>query len=83
MKNGVMEQEARQILNVAPKATEVEVAEAAERLHAMNDPAKGGSAYLQAKINHAKAALVAPPEPPAADAKAEAPKPDEKPADGK
>ena len=32
----------------------------------MNDPAKGGSAYLQAKITNARNALVAPPEEPAA-----------------
>lgn len=86
MRGGVMEQEARQILNVAPKATEAEVVEAADRLHAMNDPAKGGSAYLQTKINNARAALVVPPEaPPAADAgaKPDASKPEAGKADGK
>ena len=39
----------------------------------MNDPAKGGSAYLQAKVTNARDALVAPPEPPPAQ---EPPKPE-------
>lgn len=45
------------ILNVTPKASEAEVAEAHERLVAMNDPAKGGSKYLQTKIANAHDAL--------------------------
>ena len=49
--------------------------QAAERLISMNDPAKGGSAYLQAKITNARNALVAPPEEPAA-AAPEPPKPE-------
>ena len=37
--------------------------QAHERLTAMNDPAKGGSAYLQQKVTAARDALVeAPPE---------------------
>ena len=83
-KNSAVEAEARQILNVKPKATEAEVQEvcagapttryvlpprlspqASERLTQMNDPEKGGSAYLQAKIAFARDALIKkkPPEP--------------------
>ena len=54
--------EARMILNVKPKATPEEVVEAADRLVGMNDPAKGGSKYLNTIIGHARAALVKPPE---------------------
>ena len=35
--------------------------QAHERLVAMNDPDKGGSAYLQQKIGNARDALIAPP----------------------
>ena len=72
--------EARAILNIKPKASAEEVREAAERLAAMNDPAKGGSEYLRAKIHNARDALLkeeAPPKPPSDDANA-APK-DEQP----
>ena len=61
------------ILNVKPKATAEEVREAAEKLAAMNDPAKGGSEYLRAKIHNARDALLkeeAPPKPPSDDANA-------------
>ena len=50
--------------------------EAAERLAAMNDPAKGGSEYLRAKIHNARDALLmeeAPPKPPSDDARAPCP----------
>ena len=50
--------EARAILNIKPKASAEEVREAAERLAAMNDPAKGGSEYLRAKIHNARDALL-------------------------
>jgi len=65
--SGIAEMEARMILNVKPKATEAEIAEAHEKLMAMNDPAKGGSEYLQKKIIAARNALIAersPPPPP-------------------
>ena len=65
--------EARAILNIKPKASAEEVREAAERLAAMNDPAKGGSEYLRAKIHNARDALLkeeAPPKPPSDDANA-------------
>uniref|UniRef100_A0A7S3S8R3 Mitochondrial import inner membrane translocase subunit TIM16 n=1 Tax=Strombidinopsis acuminata TaxID=141414 RepID=A0A7S3S8R3_9SPIT len=55
-----IEAEARQILNVGPKATREEVLEAAERLRTMNDPSKGGSSYLQDKITFARDALAKP-----------------------
>ena len=38
----------------------------------MNDPAKGGSEYLQQKISNARDSLVAPPEP--SSSSSEAPK---------
>merc|ERR1711924_481952 len=55
------EAEARMILNVKPKATEEEVAAAAESLLKMNDPEKGGSEYLQYKIRNARDSIVVPP----------------------
>jgi len=58
VKGGVVEHEARQILNVSKKATAEEVTEAHERLVAMNDPAKGGSAYLQSRVTNAKTSLL-------------------------
>eukprot|EP00306_Pavlova_sp_CCMP459_P012885 CAMPEP_0185185918 /NCGR_PEP_ID=MMETSP1140-20130426/3662_1 /TAXON_ID=298111 /ORGANISM="Pavlova sp., Strain CCMP459" /LENGTH=121 /DNA_ID=CAMNT_0027752155 /DNA_START=15 /DNA_END=380 /DNA_ORIENTATION=+ len=54
---GITAQEARSILNVKPSAAPEEVKEAYQRLHNMNDPSKGGSAYLQAKIQNAHDAL--------------------------
>ena len=65
--------QARQILNVKPKATDDEIREAATKLVAMNNPDKGGSRYLTYKINNAREMLVGqPPEelrrPPEADA---------------
>ena len=60
----MLEAEARQILNVAPKAGEAEITEAHQKLVAMNDPAKGGSEYLTTKITNARDALITPPEPP-------------------
>ena len=68
------------ILNVKPKATEAEVAAAAESLIHMNSPEKGGSEYLQAKVRNARDSIVAPPpeEPPKPEApKQEAPKKDD------
>ena len=56
--------EARAILNIKPKASAEEVREAAERLAAMNDPAKGGSEYLRAKIRNARDALLKEEAPP-------------------
>ena len=38
--------------------------QACERLTAMNDPEKGGSAYLQAKIAFARDAIIKQPETP-------------------
>jgi len=72
-RGGLLEGEARQILNVKPKATDDEIREAATKLVAMNDPDKGGSKYLTHKFNNAREMLVGqPPEelrkPPEADA---------------
>ena len=54
----VAEAEARQILNLKPKASDEEVKQAYDTLHAMNDPKKGGSEYIQAKITFARDALL-------------------------
>mmetsp|Transcript_45218 Transcript_45218/g.117036 ORF Transcript_45218/g.117036 Transcript_45218/m.117036 type:complete len:113 (-) Transcript_45218:1130-1468(-) len=51
--------EARKILNVNTGASKTTVEEAFERLHTANDPAKGGSSYIQAKIRGAKTRLMA------------------------
>ena len=75
-RGGIAEAEARMILNVKPKATEEEVAAAAESLLKMNDTEKGGSEYLQYKIRNARDSIVVPPpepEPP----KQEPPKKDD------
>lgn len=61
---GVTAQEARQILNVNPKATPAEIEESCAFLLSANDPAKGGSSYVQSKIRNARAALIVE-EPPA------------------
>ncbi|KOO24575.1 hypothetical protein Ctob_007072 [Chrysochromulina tobinii] len=52
-RGGLLESEARMILNVKPTATEAEVLEAHKRLIEMNDPSKGGSKYLQQKVSNA------------------------------
>lgn len=44
-------------MNVKAESTPAEIEAAYARMHAMNDPAKGGSAYLQSKISNARAAL--------------------------
>uniref|UniRef100_A0A7S4C2I0 Mitochondrial import inner membrane translocase subunit TIM16 n=1 Tax=Chrysotila carterae TaxID=13221 RepID=A0A7S4C2I0_CHRCT len=49
-KSAAAQAEARQILNVTQKATKEEILEAHEKLTKMNDPEKGGSAYLNAKV---------------------------------
>jgi hypothetical protein len=53
------------ILNLKEKGqiSDSEIKEAHDKLTAMNEPAKGGSAYLQQKIANARDALLeAPPE---------------------
>ena len=50
--------EAFQILNLAENATVEEVQQASMRLFEKNDPAKGGSFYLQCKILGAKETLM-------------------------
>ena len=65
IRSGIAEHEARLILNLKEKGTltDAEIKEAHEKLTAMNDPSKGGSAYLQQKIANARDALLeAPPE---------------------
>ena len=54
------EAEARLILNVKQNTPKEEILEAAEKMAAMNHPDKGGSKYLQAKINFARDVLIAP-----------------------
>ncbi|KAJ1638577.1 Pam16-domain-containing protein, partial [Pavlovales sp. CCMP2436] len=54
---GISTQEARSILDVKFSASQVQVEEAFSRLHSMNEPARGGSAYLQSKIANARSAL--------------------------
>ena len=54
------EAEARLILNVKQNTPKEEMLEAAEKMAAMNHPDKGGSKYLQAKINFARDVLIAP-----------------------
>jgi len=66
---GISTAEARSILNVQPTAKAADVREAFQRMHALNDPAKGGSAYLQAKVQNAHDHLVDTLEPPKAEAK--------------
>ena len=66
---GMAESEARLILNVKAKGEvpTTEVLEAQEKLTTMNDPAKGGSAYINQKIKTASDTLLpegAAPEPP-------------------
>ncbi len=61
-----LEAEARQILNVKQSASPEEITSAFDSLHAMNDPAKGGSSYLQAKVTFARDTLIKRPEEPAA-----------------
>ena len=56
--------QARQILNVEKKATESEVLKAYTKLTALNNMEKGGSKYLQAKIDNARELLAAAPPPP-------------------
>ena len=63
------------ILNVKPKANEEEIIEAYNTLTAMNDPAKGGSVYIQQKLANARDSLVdAPAESSGSEAGSEAPK---------
>jgi mitochondrial import inner membrane translocase subunit TIM16 len=50
-------QEAKMLLGVS-KVTESEVNAQYEKLFKMNDPAKGGSFYLQCKLMGAKEALL-------------------------
>uniref|UniRef100_A0A7S4FBF3 Mitochondrial import inner membrane translocase subunit TIM16 n=1 Tax=Chrysotila carterae TaxID=13221 RepID=A0A7S4FBF3_CHRCT len=64
-KSAAAQAEARQILNVTQKATKEEILEAHEKLTKMNDPEKGGSAYLNAKFLYARNVL-AKEDPPAA-----------------
>ena len=49
--------EALQILDVNEGATPMEIEERYEKMFAANDPARGGSFYLQSKIYRAKEAL--------------------------
>lgn len=49
--------EAASVLGVAPDAAAETVASRFERMLAANDPAKGGSAYLQAKVRVARETL--------------------------
>ena len=44
------------------------VTQAHDKLSAMNDPAKGGSEYLQQRISNARDSLVAAPETPSSEA---------------
>lgn len=46
------------ILNVKPEASVAEVREAYQRMHEMNNPAQGGSAYLQTKVQNAHDHLI-------------------------
>lgn len=62
---GISTAEARSILDLKPNATPQEIEAAYTRMHGMNNATNGGSAYLQAKIANARAALSAD-EPPAA-----------------
>jgi hypothetical protein len=65
---GISEAEARAILDLKPGASAAEIKAAYTRMHALNDPTKGGSPYLQAKIANAHAALAADePAPPKAE----------------
>ena len=71
-RGGMLESEARSILNVKAEASATEVNEAFDRLTAMNDPAKGGSKYLAQKILNARNSLVDAPSDPKPDAGADA-----------
>lgn len=53
------ESEALQILNVAVGASETEITEKYEKYFKQNQPANGGSFYLQCKIIGAKNTLLA------------------------
>jgi import inner membrane translocase subunit TIM16 len=58
-RRGMALDEAREILNLKPAdVTRPKVLAQCERYFAMNDPAKGGSIYLQSKITNAKEALL-------------------------
>ena len=50
-------QQALEILNVDENSTKDEIQKNYENLFAANDPAKGGSFYLQSKIYRAKECL--------------------------
>jgi hypothetical protein len=76
-RGGLLEAEARQILNVKPKASESEITEAFEKLTSMNDESKGGSKYINQKFKNAHMSLVDAPKPDA-DPKNEVPKEDAK-----
>lgn len=54
---GMSADEAASVLGVAPDAGADAVAERFSRMLAANDPAKGGSAYLQAKVRVARETL--------------------------
>lgn len=71
-KNGMPKSQALEVLNLAPNSTPSaeEIQKQFTRYFEANDPAKGGSFYLQSKIFRAKEALEVVEEKPAQEAKA-------------
>lgn len=53
-KDGMDKQQALEILNLEKKASKEDIQQNYEKFFASNDPAKGGSFYVQSKIFRAK-----------------------------